>query len=80
LYVWTNVPLEDEHGQPIERGQKVWRDVQAGKLKGFSIDYTNVMTRNEEGETKLVEKKFRDITLSKLLIFFCFSLSLSNPF
>jgi hypothetical protein len=54
LSIWAKIPLN-------ERGQRIVQEIKARKLTGFSVGYGTDL--NHYGETKLMGKAFREISI-----------------
>lgn len=64
LKLWAQIPLEDEHGQRIERGHQVVAEIKAGKLRGLSVGYgTPLVWDAKLRQAKVTQKIFREISL-----------------
>jgi hypothetical protein len=59
LKVIARIPLKDEHGRAIARGERIVEEIRAGKITGFSVGYSNGIGA---GKT-LKDKAFHEISL-----------------
>jgi len=61
--VMARIPLKDEHGNVIERGQKAFDDIKSKKLNGFSVGIKNNMNTNNFGERHVSGRIFHEVSL-----------------
>lgn len=60
LDIIARIPVKDAHGNPIGRGEEIVQEIMAGKIKGFSVNYTAKVDHNTN---KLRSKAFHEISL-----------------
>lgn len=60
LDIIARIPVKDADGYPIGRGEEIVQQIMAGKIKGFSVNYTAKVDHNTN---MLRSKAFHEISL-----------------
>lgn len=60
LDIIARIPVKDASGHPIRRGETIVQEIMAGKIKGFSVNYT---AKVDHDTNKLRSKAFHEISL-----------------